>query len=143
MRHVKILLLAFFTVALFGAGCSTGATTTQKPPQKPPPAPLSQPAQTKSGFIGSCDLRKSLGFCYEYTGSEWNTKLAKNDCDSSPGGVFLAANHCPLQSRVASCLFKPQKKQQPNGTIKYIFYKPMTFKQANMSCPSGKAIPTK
>ncbi len=148
MRYAMKWLPALAISALLGAGCASGPTPASTAPPSGTQAPqtdtssIPTPARTTNGFVGSCDVRNMLGMCYEYSGSWWDADRAKGDCDSAPGGVFSATDHCPTASRVATCPYNPQEgKTSYDGTLTYVFYTPATLEQANKSCPNGNVTP--
>jgi len=80
-----------------------------------------------------CDVRASLGFCYDYVGGDWSPQKAKTDCESASGGKLLESG-CPDGPVVGVCDFNPQDKE--GMKIRYSFYKDaFSLKAARMSCP--------
>jgi hypothetical protein len=72
-------------------------------------------------LVGSCDVRKSLGFCYEYRGSGWMLKTARADCASAPDGRFAQAP-CDRKGSTGTCTFRPGVSQ--DRVIAYVYYLP-------------------
>lgn len=93
---------------------------------------LSLNTEGRAESVGSCDARKMVGFCYDYTGEGWNIDRAKIDCRA--GGGEYRSSGCPENPVVGTCTYALQGKKELE--IVYRFYKDaFTLKQAQMSCP--------
>ncbi len=91
------------------------------------------PAANAAGPAGSCDARKSVGFCYDYVGSGWTAANAKKDCATAPDGVY-SNEPCPRNPVAGRCAYDLGGKKERQ--ILYHFYKDgFSEKQARMSCP--------
>ncbi len=78
-----------------------------------------------------CDVRETLGFCYEYSGSKWTTGNARLECATASGSTFLESG-CPGAGRVGSCRFQPGDR--PAGELLYIYYHPTSLRAAARQC---------
>lgn len=90
-------------------------------------------------LAGSCDVRKSMGYCMEYRGTDWTSRDAKDDCSTAPDGTF-GDSPCPSKKRVGICSYLTRGTEE--SRILYIYYEPMEVSAANMSCP-GTFTPMK
>ncbi len=95
---------------------------------------LSMSAHSMAGNgARGCDVRASLGFCYDYIGSDWTSQKASTDCGTAPDGKFIESG-CPTEPVVGTCDYNLQDKE--GLKIKYYFYKDaFSLKAAQMSCP--------
>jgi hypothetical protein len=76
-----------------------------------------------------CDVRGTLGYCYEYIGKGWEDDVARADCDALPGGSFSFSS-CPVAESIGTCL-----GGSGNRGIKYQYYEPpFTRADAKHSC---------
>lgn len=71
-----------------------------------------------------CDVRGTLGYCYEYMGKGWNDKDANADCNSAPGGSFSYSS-CPVSGAIGTCLTR-----KGGRGLKFQYYDP-PFTRAN------------
>ena len=93
-----------------------------------------------SSFLGSCDAREKLGYCYEYRGKDWaEVKDLKDECDASIGGIYSDSPCPPNEDVVGTCGYNPGKEKS-DKQIFYVFYKPMNKDSAAASCP-GDFVP--
>lgn len=90
-------------------------------------------------LAGSCDVRKSLGYCMEYRGTDWTSRDAQDDCDTAPDGAFSDAP-CPSTERVGICSYLSRGTE--GSRLLYVYYEPMEASVAKMSCP-GTFTPAK
>lgn len=111
-------------------------------------APKAQVPQERAGKVpeptlqASCTiLNEEEPWCFEFTGSSWNMKLAVANCDNAnEWGVpseFKQAP-CSKENVIARCVFSPGKN--PKREMVYVYYQPMTLKMAEVMCP-GEFIP--
>lgn len=107
----KRLVVALFSFSLLLLGCADGM----------------------AGDVGSCDIRKTMGFCYEHLGSAWNSENARLGCEVAPGGEFIPSD-CPKDSLVGVCDFSPEGNKARR--VVYYYYKDaFTAESAEMACP--------
>lgn len=91
-------------------------------------------------FIGSCDAREKLGYCYEYRGKDWaEVKDLNDECDASTGGIYSNSPCPPNSDVVGTCGYNPGNEKK-DKQIFYVFYKPMDKDSASASCP-GNFVP--
>lgn len=90
-------------------------------------------------LAGSCDIRKSLGYCMEYRGTDWTSQDAQDDCGTAPDGAF-GDSPCPSTKRVGICSYLSRGTE--GSRLLYVYYEPMEASVARMSCP-GTFTPAK
>ena len=93
---------------------------------------VSQENAPSNKFVGSCDVRASLHFCYEYVGSAWTEQGAEDECASAPASAF-SDSRCPPVEVVGACRYYPDEKQSLE--LMYYYYLPLDAATAQKSCP--------
>lgn len=111
--------------------------TVEPPPARPPPAPAPDgPAEAPpaTGPSGSCDVRASEAFCFDYEGAGWSPQAARDHCARAPGAAF-SAGACPEADRVGTCTF--ERPDAPGQTLVYAYYAPYPVDLARLACPGA------
>lgn len=112
-------------------------TVVEIPPLPPPPAPEPDPRPTPPspvprGPAGNCDVRRTEGFCFTYTGDGWTPETARAQCASAPDAAF-SAGACPTTARIATCTYT--RDSAPGREIVYTYYSPYDPTLAALACP--------
>ena len=114
-------------------------TVVEIPPAPPPPAPPPDPrpgppSPVPRGPAGNCDVRRTEGFCYTYTGDGWTPETARAQCASAPDATF-SAGACPTTARIATCTHT--RDSAPGREIVYTYYSPYDPTLAALACPGA------
>ena len=103
------------------------------PPRRPDPEPRpAPPTPVPQGPAGSCDVRRTEGYCFTYTGDGWTPEAARVQCGGAPDGSF-ATGACPTTARIATCTFT--RDSAPGREIVYTYYSPYDPTLAALACP--------
>ena len=102
-------------------------------------APLPAVAGDSGTGAGCCKAAAAFGFDYAYVGPGWTPEKAAKDCATFPGTTY-DPGVCSEENLVARCRHNLGK--DPRRAIVYLFKKPTSLKQAQMSCP-GEFEPVK
>jgi hypothetical protein len=87
----------------------------------------------------SCDFSGTEGFCYEYSGKDWDRSSAEKACEMSGNGKF-SSGECPKDDAVGVCTY--ELEDQPGQKVRYFFYGPnFTQEVAKMACPGEFSKP--
>lgn len=87
----------------------------------------------------SCDFSSSDGFCYEYSGKDWDRSNAEEACEAAGKGGF-STGECPKEGAVGVCTYEIE--DQPGHKVRYFFYGPnFTPEVAKMACPGEFSKP--
>ncbi len=111
--------------------------TIEPPPPRPPTPPPDDPGEApppSTGPSGSCDVRASEAFCFDYEGTGWTPRLARDHCGRAPGARF-GAGACPDADRIATCTF--ERPDAPGQTLVYAYYAPYPVDLARLACPGA------
>ncbi len=120
---VWVILVLFSALMVSCARSETGSGTEEAVGQESAPS---------SVIVGSCDVRTSLNYCYEYVGAEWTEQGAQDECASAPGGK-RSGSRCPRPDVVGSCQYHPGGNQ--SRELIYYYYPPLDTSTAEKSCP--------